>query len=362
MLDGELAQTVTVGPTPHHLAFFDPFLVVAVSGNGTVAVIGESGSPVGEVPLGRGLHGVAIGESEQIRRTSGLGVEASGTDDWALAPCAVATALGNRVLCPDPEPDGGSELVDDLYLDMGRGFVPLGQSSYSVSYYASEVAGNINHPDVIVEGKAGSWSDSDLNERFPGENVDTVSVGDRRLTIREVIEHSEFGGFHGGHTVALWEEGGWAYVVSIHRDSSEVPDQVVAHAAALVPWPVSIDAADLGEVADCRARPPDGPGPQFAISDVMFDGTIDIAGGGLSIAGEPVPVRLIWEPARKRTRIPEGIDLSSALPNEHLLADVTGPSFCRRIRVPSTEPGTYLVGVEMDGILPIQALAVTLSS
>ncbi len=56
--------SVPVGPTPHHLAFLEDFLVVAVSGTGE-AVFVRNGGTVAAAPLSTGLHGVAVVEFTQ---------------------------------------------------------------------------------------------------------------------------------------------------------------------------------------------------------------------------------------------------------------------------------------------------------
>lgn len=49
---------IEVGAVPHHLAFLEDKLVVAVSGTGEAVVV-EGNAVVGRVPLSRGLHGAA---------------------------------------------------------------------------------------------------------------------------------------------------------------------------------------------------------------------------------------------------------------------------------------------------------------
>ncbi|MFV1971923.1 MAG: hypothetical protein ACC683_13085, partial [Acidimicrobiia bacterium] len=57
----EQPVTVDVGPSPHHLAFVDDTIVVAVSGSGE-AVFVRSGQVVARSQLTPGLHGVAVVE------------------------------------------------------------------------------------------------------------------------------------------------------------------------------------------------------------------------------------------------------------------------------------------------------------
>jgi DNA-binding beta-propeller fold protein YncE len=66
MTDRGPAHVVEVGSTPHHLAFVGPYLAVAVSGTGRVAIIDETGTVVGEILIGRGLHGVAASELDRL--------------------------------------------------------------------------------------------------------------------------------------------------------------------------------------------------------------------------------------------------------------------------------------------------------
>ena len=59
----EVAVTVEVGATPHHLAFLErDLLVVAVTGTGEVVAV-SGGKIVGRVVLSPGLHGIAVGKA-----------------------------------------------------------------------------------------------------------------------------------------------------------------------------------------------------------------------------------------------------------------------------------------------------------
>ena len=53
------AQTIEVGPVPHHLAFGDDIAVVSVSGSGQAVFIDSSGV-IGRFDLTEGLHGAAV--------------------------------------------------------------------------------------------------------------------------------------------------------------------------------------------------------------------------------------------------------------------------------------------------------------
>ena len=53
------AQTIEVGPVPHHLAFGVDIAVVSVSGSGQAVFIDSSGV-IGRFDLTEGLHGAAV--------------------------------------------------------------------------------------------------------------------------------------------------------------------------------------------------------------------------------------------------------------------------------------------------------------
>lgn len=56
---GDHTVTVTVGPTPHHVAFAGDIAAVAVSGSGEVVLV-RDGEVIGRAALSEGLHGVAV--------------------------------------------------------------------------------------------------------------------------------------------------------------------------------------------------------------------------------------------------------------------------------------------------------------
>jgi streptogramin lyase len=54
-----------VGATPHHLALLGDVMVVAVSGGGEIVAVADHGV-VSRVPVGTGLHGVAVGRTAEL--------------------------------------------------------------------------------------------------------------------------------------------------------------------------------------------------------------------------------------------------------------------------------------------------------
>lgn len=54
--------TTIVGATPHHLALLGDVMVVAVSGSGEIVAVADQ-QVVSRLPVGTGLHGVAVGET-----------------------------------------------------------------------------------------------------------------------------------------------------------------------------------------------------------------------------------------------------------------------------------------------------------
>lgn len=363
--DGQVVR-VPVGPSPGDIAFLDGRLAVALVGSGELVIV-EGEEVVGRVGLGTGLGALAsVAVPRPIADVSPIAdiYEHHAFKEWALAPCAWGANLGLRVLCPGPQ-----ATLDRITSGQGHswrgqreapgyetgcpgarsgGSPGQGAPGYEVAYFVPGVPAP-NHPSVIVEGWRGRWTQEGIQARFCGQLVGFRDLR-TRTEIRRVIRYERGGGFHGGHTVLLWNEGGWAYLVSIHGHSTQTLQQVIQAARSLVQWPAGAKGADLGPPSRCRATRPTGLGPGISASPVLANGTIDVAGSGFAVGGVAKSVRLVWEPGRERIRFPGDPGVDESLPTEVLLAEAQGPIFCRRLRLPETSSGSYLVGADMEGL------------